>query len=87
MAAMVELGAGIQSSSVEAYGRPALHGSRPQAYAGTRDRTSAGRGCGTLDHPDTAQSARVGRDVEPLTTEQLLLVVTAYPLDNAKKAR
>jgi hypothetical protein len=25
--------------------------------------------------------------VEPLTTEQLLLVVTAYPLENEKKAR
>ena len=35
MATVVGMGTGIQSSSAEAHGRQALHGSRPQAYAGT----------------------------------------------------
>ncbi len=47
---------------VEAHGRPALHGSGPPAYAGTRNRVSTGRRRGTVDHSDAAQPAELGSD-------------------------
>jgi hypothetical protein len=87
MATVVGLGTGIQSSSAEAHGRPRftevdLRRMLEHATGNRRDAV-AGRWIIQTRHSRRAWDVIV----EPLTTEQLLLVVTAYPLENEKKVR